>query len=181
MTGLTAQAGPHQAVLHWTDPGDSTITHWQYRTQADAAEWDAWQTIPHSEATTTRHRVAPLAHGVAYHIQVRAVNPTGTGAQAVAVAVTPLRLAIQAVPNPFNPSTTLRFDLPTRATVSLVLYNVSGQRVKTLLPAESLPAGAHTWVWDGRDDAGAAVASGVYVYRLTVGEQALVRKITLLR
>ncbi len=181
VTGLTAQAGPHQAVLHWTDPGDSTITYWQYRTQADAAEWDAWQTIPHSEATTTRHRVAPLAHGVAYHIQVRAVNPTGTGAQAVAVAVTPLRLAIQAVPNPFNPSTTLRFDLPTRATVSLVLYNVSGQRVKTLLPAESLPAGAHTWVWDGRDDAGAAVASGVYVYRLRAGEQAVVGKITLLR
>ena len=68
-------------------------------------------------------------------------------------------------PNPFNPQTTLRFDLPVKGMVSLTVYNIKGQLVRTLVGGEK-EAGRHSVVWDGRDHSGRRVASGVYLYRL---------------
>jgi hypothetical protein len=67
----------------------------------------------------------------------------------------------QNYPNPFNPSTTIRFYLPSTAQVSLAIYNVLGQKVRTLLDRR-IEAGKHQVVWDGRDGAGKPVSSGVY-------------------
>jgi subtilisin family serine protease len=76
-----------------------------------------------------------------------------------------------ASPNPFNPMTEIRFDLPVRAAVELVIYNVAGHRVRTLL-AQEMRAGSHAVRWDGRDGHGRAVASGAYLVRLnTLGRQ----------
>jgi hypothetical protein len=74
----------------------------------------------------------------------------------------------QNYPNPFEASTTIRYDLPVRAEVRLAIYDVLGRTVRTLVAREQF-AGAHAVVWDGRDDAGREVASGLYVYRLTAG------------
>ncbi|MCK6621319.1 MAG: PepSY domain-containing protein [Calditrichaceae bacterium] len=71
----------------------------------------------------------------------------------------------QNFPNPFNPSTTIEFALPASARVSLKIFNLLGQEVRTLAAAEK-PAGRYSVVWDGRDNAGNAAASGVYVYKL---------------
>jgi YD repeat-containing protein len=71
-------------------------------------------------------------------------------------------------PNPFNPETTIRYDLPVRAEVRLTIYDLLGRTVRTLV-AQTQSAGAHSAVWDGRDDAGRQLASGVYVYRLEAG------------
>ena len=90
-------------------------------------------------------------------------------------------LATAVGPNPFNPSTSLRFHLPTSGAVSLDIYNVVGQVVRRVLSRQDLEAGHHTFLWDGRDDGGRPVASGVYLYRLTFQDQAVVRKMTLLR
>jgi hypothetical protein len=84
------------------------------------------------------------------------------------------------VPNPFNPSTAIRFVLPQRADVNLVVYDVSGGVVRTLA-AETLPAGRHERVWDGRDNAGARVASGVYICRLEAGTRRASIKVLLLK
>jgi flagellar hook assembly protein FlgD len=76
-------------------------------------------------------------------------------------------------PNPFNATTTIGFSIPERGAaspVTLSVYNSAGQRVATLVASE-LAAGQYTATWDGRDDAGQAVASGVYVYRLNVGQE----------
>ena len=70
------------------------------------------------------------------------------------------------VPNPFNPSTTLHVQLPTSGPVSLTLYNLAGQVVRTVWVEHYLDAGMHSWQWDGRDDQGRPVASGVYLYRV---------------
>ena len=67
-------------------------------------------------------------------------------------------------PNPFNPSTSIRYQLPLTAKVSLVIYNTLGQRVRTLVDG-TVSAGQHEAVWDGRNESGQAVASGVYIYR----------------
>ena len=71
----------------------------------------------------------------------------------------------QNYPNPFNPSTSIWFDLPTRAKVTLTVFNLLGQEVSTLVD-EDLPAGRHLSTWDGHSDNGAPVASGIYFYKL---------------
>ncbi len=83
-------------------------------------------------------------------------------------------------PNPFNPSTTIRYDLAGSVDVSLVLYDVTGRRVKSLVD-EKQPAGRYFIEWDGRDDLHSPVASGVYIVSLTAGEHTFKRKITLVR
>ncbi|GAG15607.1 unnamed protein product, partial [marine sediment metagenome] len=68
-------------------------------------------------------------------------------------------------PNPFNPETDISFRLAERMNASLVVYNMLGQKVKTLVNGDMV-AGTHTVHWDGRDEAGNPAASGVYFYRL---------------
>jgi hypothetical protein len=69
-------------------------------------------------------------------------------------------------PNPFNPSTTIRFDLPQQSKVTLAVYNMLGQKVRTITNT-LYPAGRHQVVWDGTDQSGNPVASGVYIYRIS--------------
>ena len=83
-------------------------------------------------------------------------------------------------PNPFNPVTTISFDVPHRSEVSLTLFNVQGRRVRTLVDGER-NAGAYRVVWDGTDESGRSVASGVYFYRLESDGKTEHRKMTLLR
>ncbi len=71
-------------------------------------------------------------------------------------------------PNPFNPSTTISFSLPEAGNTELTIYNIRGQKVKTLVK-ERLDAGDHDVNWDGTDDRGEAVSSGVYLYRIRCG------------
>jgi photosystem II stability/assembly factor-like uncharacterized protein len=71
----------------------------------------------------------------------------------------------QNYPNPFNPYTTIKFSLPEQANVSLKIYNLLGQEVATLAEGE-MPAAFHNVVWDGRNSAGAQVATGMYFYRI---------------
>ena len=86
-----------------------------------------------------------------------------------------------AAPNPFNPSTLLRFDLPRPGLVDLALYDVAGRRVRTLARQAPLPAGAHAARWDGRDDAGRVAAAGVYFAALRCGDDRATLKLMLLK
>jgi hypothetical protein len=70
-------------------------------------------------------------------------------------------------PNPFNLSTSITYDLPTSSRVKLTIYDLSGRRVKTLAD-ESQPTGSKIIDWDGTNDKGSTVASGIYFYRLEV-------------
>ncbi|MDO9695207.1 MAG: FlgD immunoglobulin-like domain containing protein [Candidatus Latescibacteria bacterium] len=85
-----------------------------------------------------------------------------------------------ASPNPFNPVTTLAFDLPRPMVVSLRVYDVSGRLVAGLLDGETARQGRNEVAWRGRDAAGRAVPSGVYFYRLEAEGNAAVGRMTLL-
>ncbi|MBI5266494.1 MAG: 5'-nucleotidase C-terminal domain-containing protein [candidate division Zixibacteria bacterium] len=85
---------------------------------------------------------------------------------------------LQNYPNPFNPTTQIDFALPTPSTVVLEVFNVLGQRVRTLVN-EPMSAGVHRVEWDGRGDDGYSVASGVYYYRLTAETATATRKMML--
>ena len=65
-------------------------------------------------------------------------------------------------PNPFNPSTSLRFDVPRQARVHLSIHDMAGRLVRTLLPGEIVEAGSHTFSWNGSDESGRIVSAGVY-------------------
>jgi len=83
-------------------------------------------------------------------------------------------------PNPFNPETTIEFAVSEESDVELAVYNLKGQKVKELLRGTLQPA-AYSLVWDGRNDAGTAVSSGVYMYILETDNFREVRKMTLLK
>ena len=83
-------------------------------------------------------------------------------------------------PNPFNAGTTISYNLSERDNIRIDIFNVSGQRVKTLVDG-TVGAGTHSVVWDGSDDEGAAVASGVYLYRLATPNTMLQQKMMLLK
>ena len=86
----------------------------------------------------------------------------------------------QNYPNPFNSGTVIRFDLPQSQLVDLSLYNLAGQKVAAMVNGMRR-AGTHTVRWDGRDDEGRALASGLYLYRLQAGGQVETRKLLMLR
>lgn len=92
------------------------------------------------------------------------------------------RLALhQNRPNPFNPSTTIAFDLPHELVVSLEVYDVSGRLVTRLIGEEKLGPGPHSIEWNGDDARGTSVSSGIYIYRLVAGKNIISRKMVLLQ
>ena len=86
----------------------------------------------------------------------------------------------QNYPNPFNPSTTIEFYLDRTADVGLHIFNVIGQRVG-LFDLGQLGRGTHSTVWDGKDDAGKLLPSGLYFYRMEAGGQTQLKKMILLK
>ena len=102
-------------------------------------------------------------------------------AVAEAEGVVPAEFALaQNFPNPFNASTTIAFQLAFASQVELAVYNISGQRVRTLISG-SLPAGHHRLQWDGRNDRGEPAASGAYLYQLSASDFVATRQLMLLK
>ncbi len=85
------------------------------------------------------------------------------------------------VPNPFNPQTTIAYDLPKQTTVSLRVFDVSGQLVRVLVDREIATEGRHESIWNGRDETGRRVSSGTYFYRLEAGEYSETRRMALIK
>jgi hypothetical protein len=96
-------------------------------------------------------------------------------------ATLPIRFALeQNYPNPFNPRTTIEFDMPRRSHVTIEVFNLLGQRIRTLID-ENRAAGSHRVDWDGTNDLGLSMATGVYLYKLTTGDISLSKKMLLLK
>ena len=86
----------------------------------------------------------------------------------------------QNMPNPFNPSTVIGYQLPEAGLVRLAVYNLLGQEVRVLVN-ESKDAGSFTATWDGTDELGRRVASGIYLYRIQAGDFSASRRMLLLK
>ncbi|MFC1726444.1 fibronectin type III domain-containing protein [candidate division KSB1 bacterium] len=83
-------------------------------------------------------------------------------------------------PNPFNPYTTIKFDLPSYSGVTLKVYNILGQEIKTLV-SEKMTAGSYKIIWNGRNNYGMQVSSGVYFYRIIAGQYIQTKKMVFLK
>jgi hypothetical protein len=158
----------------------------------DGREWTStYNNVPmyYNEMYVPPYSVATLqAAGTAFDTLLTIVDPGGTtramtpsSTNVVDVKVMPGGIHLhQNYPNPFNPMTNIRFDLPRAGKVKLCVYNVKGELVATIID-KYMPQGRHGIAWDGRNNGGARVASGIYFCRLVVGDLAWTKKMVLLR
>jgi hypothetical protein len=117
-----------------------------------------------------------------YYVYAQRVGPDGTLGDPTGVVFNPTaRVSLeQNFPNPFNPETRIRFTIPANIEVELNVYDTTGRLVKNLF-AKDVTVGRHIVHWDGTDNAGESVASGVYFYRLVAGNHSVSKKMVLLR
>jgi len=115
---------------------------------------------------------------------VRTISPEFEGGNitiSTAHKAVPENFAVaQNYPNPFNPSTEISYDLPEAGNVNFEVYNILGQNVKTLVNGYQ-DAGTYTVTWNGDDESGSTVASGVYFYRITSGTYKDIKKMVLMK
>lgn len=139
---------------------------------------DEGRVLPASEGlfSLTLSRDQPVRH-------LRVVLGTEAFAETESegVSLVPVDYALESnYPNPFNPETVIRYSLHAQGTVELAIFNVLGQRIRTLVQANQT-SGTYEVRWDGRDETGLSVASGVYIYRLQADGFTASRKMLLLR
>ncbi len=116
-------------------------------------------------------------HNQTWADNVNRLNLT-TAAEAERTVI-PSRFEVSAnYPNPFNPETAFEVQLPRDSRVRVLIYDMRGQRIRTVTDADRR-AGIHRVVWDGRNDAGRSVPSGVYSAQILLGDRAFARKLTL--
>jgi hypothetical protein len=146
------------------------------------------QAVPFTgDGSVVELRFRPLVTAAQTALEVRggAVQTTdgvfALDAQQLSVRLVPSQFAlVQNFPNPFNPETTIAYDLSERAPVRLEIYDILGQRVRVLMD-EVQVAGRYQVRWDGRNAQGQGVGSGVYFYRLQAGGFNQVRRMLLLK
>ena len=95
--------------------------------------------------------------------------------------ITPLEFALhQNYPNPFNPQTNIKFDLSEKAYTSLAIFNLVGQKVATLI-SKTMDAGSYSVKWEGFNDNGSALPTGMYIYELKNSGQHFMKKMVLVK
>jgi hypothetical protein len=203
LTGFTLRLAFHPGSSNWsTRPyltlvaGDeANTTTWQLLEASGSRaavnlSLPTWQTIEvplaQVSGTITEIRLRGSAKGTFYLDDLRLVAAKPSVAPGTAVLesqTSPLPAAFslaQNYPNPFNGSTVIRFSLPRAGEVEAAIYDLVGQQVATLAQG-ARPAGTHLLTWDGRDDQGRLLASGIYLYRLEAGGFSQSRRMLLLR
>lgn len=130
-----------------------------------------------SSINTADNEVCGTAMGNSYFALTSPGGVTGIGSTSPAA-----RSVLHAAhPNPFNPATTLRFEIASARSVHLEIFDVSGRRIRTLVDGRWLEAGPHRYSWDGTDDNGRQLGSGIYYVRIQAGDLNAVRSAVLLK
>jgi hypothetical protein len=172
-------------VKFYLNGGDLKAKVWQGALQNEPAAWLAEGTDPtprvEGEWITFAMFGAAAAASDSFKIDSLRVEGFGTTAVETGPEQVPARFALeQNYPNPFNPATQIRYTLAEAAHTRLEVYNLAGRKVRTLV-AGYQTAGSHYAIFDGKDDAGAALVSGVYFYRLSSNKLIDQKKLLLLK
>jgi len=189
--GLVVTVGNGSATLTWNPPTprDNDIDHYVVFRGTTAA-FDPTGTTPLAKVTSFQYVDNNVPTGSVYYYKIAAVDNGGnvspyavggtTGVEATG-SNAPKEFALaQNYPNPFNPTTQIQFALPKESHVKIVVYNVAGSEIATLVNS-TMGTGSYTLTWNGTNDAGEHVSSGVYLYRIQAGEYTSVRKMVMLK
>ena len=188
----------NQVVLHWGVASQSNNLGWQVYRSTNNATFGPVGELVAGEGTTDQYRTytfndidLPKVDVVFYYLRQIDLDGSTARSDVIEVALGTTLVMEQALPvasdlrqnfpNPFNPETTISFDLDSQTIVSLKIYDVGGQLVKELVRGESYPAGRYERLWDGRDNNGVAVASGLYLYRIDTEKFTAMKKMVLLK
>ncbi len=147
-------------------PGESNLVAQVTGTEWDDidAGWDFYYRVSSVDDATNESEPVEPDHQVAVHADIPSVTALVGNA-----------------PNPFNPATTISFNLAGDEAVSLHVYDLSGRMVRTLVSGDVMAQGRHDVVWRGRDDRGRQVASGMYLYRMQAGGVVETRRMALIK
>jgi len=157
----------YRGVTEDFEPGPATLVDETAAVEWNDPDYDGWNVF---------YKITAVDHAGNESLPASPGMITGDESPAAPKAFA----LFQNVPNPFNPSTTIRFDLPRPACVKLSIYNVRGEAVATIFDGQ-MTEGRKEIAWSGRDDGGAIVASGIYFYRLVAGDFTQTRKMVLLK
>ncbi|NKB69944.1 MAG: T9SS type A sorting domain-containing protein [Candidatus Latescibacteria bacterium] len=188
----------NDVVLHWSVPSQTNNLGWEVFRSVDRLVFEQVGDLIEGDGTTDEFKLykfddanTPQVDVLYYYLNQVDLDGTttrsqiievGLGATAVLQDLLPETNELsQNFPNPFNPETTISFDLREAATVSLKIYDITGQLVRTLVQDRALSAGHYTQVWDGLNANGIKVGSGLYMYQLQAGDFIAQKKMTLLQ
>ncbi|MCH7938800.1 MAG: fibronectin type III domain-containing protein [Candidatus Marinimicrobia bacterium] len=190
-SSLTAAPGDQQITLTWSPSGEADFL--RYRIYGGTTANPTTQVDSTTEGINdTTITITGLSIDTTYYYRITAMDSSGnesdysaevsaTVLSVVDGMLVPGQYALrQNYPNPFNPSTMIRFDLPEASRVQLIIYDAMGREVRTLLWGEQ-SAGYQSVNWDGADDRGQPVSSGIYFYRLQAESYSETMKMVLLR
>jgi hypothetical protein len=187
---LASQTSGGDLTLTWSKNPEASVSHYAvfcdttsgFRPSAGnliTTTPDTSTTLPAPADTSYCVVCAVDSNGYASGYSVKVMSEPNTGTAAGEVARYEYRLD-QNVPNPFNPTTAISYSLADRARVTIQIYDVGGRLVRTLVDEEN-PAGSYKVTWDGANNAGQMVSSGIYFYRLEAGAFVRTRKMVLLK
>lgn len=211
LSSFTAAAGDGQVTLRWvteSETGNLGFEVWRAdRQDGDYTLLSSYQNNPdlqgrYNSNTRTRYQFVDrfVANGFTYWYRLVDVDVNGTRTEHGPISATPMKAATEVVtvdptvprqlrllpnfPNPFNPSTTLRFQVPassqTAAQVQLVIYNPLGQTVRTLVQAPLAP-GEYEVQWDATGEDGTPLPAGIYYAVLRFNQQQRIQKLVLVK
>ncbi len=183
-----------RVVLNWTTASQTNNAGWRVLRSVDGETYEQVGEFVKGAGTSDalkdyafRDGELPSAEKVFYVLEqidldgtVRRSNPVEMLLGARFLVPAPTQFAVGAYPNPFNPSTTLTYDLPSDEMVSIVIYDAIGQEVRRLVSAQR-SAGRYTVQWDARDSQGHSVGSGVYIAKIEAGSFSASQKMLLLK
>jgi len=157
--------------------------------------WQMQWSVVENELRVAMAGATPLPSGSVAAIMVRLknresrlsfstdamLNENSQSLGAVEIAAVPTEFALQLnYPNPFNPSTTIKYQIANDASVNLDIWNLQGQKIRTLVGKEQ-KSGYYSVVWDGRNDAGQTVSTGLYLYRVQAGSFVATHKMLMIK
>jgi hypothetical protein len=183
---------PSTFVLNWFSGNDPD--HFEVMYKPYSAPASEWQSIV-KPGDARNHNISNLDPNTWYEMKVASIYNPGPGevyleSQTQLVnyqyispnndLVNVPGMALSNYPNPFNPNTTVQFELKAAGETTLSVYNIKGQVVKTLIN-QSMPSGAHKINWDGRDNHDTPCSSGIYYLRLDNEHRTQLRKMLLIK
>jgi len=185
---FAASIQDNQVILTWSTATESN--NYGFFIQRTAYKSTEWQTIGfvQGKGTTTLPQTynfsdERVSSGTWYYrLQQQDLDGQVNYSQIIEVNLLPTQFTLfQNYPNPFNSATIIKYALPAgEHQVKLIIYDLMGHQIRTLVNNENQQAGVYQISWEGRDDDGNVVASGVYFYRLQAGNQFFIKKIVLL-
>jgi len=188
----------NEVLLEWAVASQTNNLGWEVYRSEDNRQFGKVGDLIFGDGTIDEYKIYSFTDGnlpqvgaLYYYLKQIDLDGTVTRSDVIEILVAPTAVEqrvlptvttlLQNYPNPFNPETNISFDLSEEAVVSLTIYDLTGQVIRTLVSSQSMAVGHYDIVWNGQNTTGAKVGSGVYFYQLSAGNYVAKKKMTLLQ